>query len=111
MSAMLWEVGMGRWEVLVENSYNHVSLYSSLWLRIGKGERKYKHRAKGAGVKEALGDILPLPHPTLQIRKLAFNFQFLSLEVTSEGSGGEGVRLKVLIVYSWLVPQATSPHP
>ena len=40
-----------------------------------------------------------------------FNFQFLSLEVTSEGSGGEGVRLKVLIVYSWLVPQATSPHP
>jgi len=71
VSAMLWEVGMGRWEVLVENSYNHVSLYSSLWLRIGKGERKYKHRAKGAGVKEALGDILPLPHPTLQIRKLA----------------------------------------
>ena len=40
-----------------------------------------------------------------------FNFQFLFLEVTSEGSGGEGVRLKVLIVYSWLVPQATSPHP
>ena len=40
-----------------------------------------------------------------------FSFQFLPLEVTSEGSGGEGVRLKVLILYLWLVPQATSPHP
>ena len=39
-----------------------------------------------------------------------FNFQFLSLEVTSERSGGEGVGLKVLILYSWLVPQVTSPH-
>lgn len=81
MSAVLWEVGMGRWEALVENNYNHVSLCSSLGLRIGKGEKKYKHRAKDAGVREALGNILPLPYPTLQIRKLAqrasFTFQSL----------------------------------